>query len=276
MREPADLSDKKLQDYFHTARSIIRQAGSSARDKFDSGDFSIYSKEDGEPVSSMDLQVEDMIISGLQDKFPDHGIVSEEAKTINPEYSLRWILDPLDGTANYTRGIPWYTISLACCHQDSLLLGLIYLPQTDTLYHAVRGEGSFRGRERLQVSDTLKLQKSCLAVELIGSEIEAGRNFPGSNIQEKLGGIRAFGCQSLALALTAAGVFDLTCFMRTNFWDIAAGLLLVEEAGGTVTSLEKRESRRGWRTLAAGRRKLLKKFLALLPEKDTEGEKLLG
>lgn len=103
-------------------------------------------------------------------------------------------------------------------------------------------------------------------MELIGSEVEVSGSFPDFNVQNQVASIRALGSQSLALAYTAAGNCDLVCFLRTNFWDFAAGMVLIEEAGGDVINLSKdHKSPKDWNSLAAGNEKLLQKFTQLIP-----------
>lgn len=254
-------------EYFQTAENIIRQAGELAAENF-TGNFAVSSKSPGNPVTEIDWRIENMIYKKISSKFPDHSFLSEEKIEDNRSSDYRWILDPIDGTSNYIRGIPFFAVSLALCYQDRPLMGMIYHPLDQSFFSAWLQEGAWLDGKPISIAERTNLKKSCLAVELIGSEIEMSDGFPNFDLQNKVASIRALGSQSLGLAYTAAGNFDLVCFLRTNFWDFAAGLVILKEAGSKVTNLSSsHKPQKDWKTIAAGNQELLQKFIQIIPLK---------
>lgn len=195
-------------------------------------------------VSSADLRSEKIIKEELSKARPDFGFIMEESGEVSSDSECRWIVDPLDGTTNFLHGIPHFAISIAMQENEEIKAGIIYDPVNDHLYWAEKGLGAFLNDTRLRVSGRHEIHECVLAtgipwkgrvneeeIKLFSSEL----NWAMHN----LAGVRRFGTASLDLAFVAAGRFDGFWERHLNIWDIAAGILLVKEAGGYVGSLSK-------------------------------------
>ncbi len=189
-------------------------------------------------VTEMDLKSEEWILSSLKKAFPSHGYCSEEKGGVCPtQKEIVWIIDPLDGTVNFAHEIPIFSVSIAACKNAQPFLGVVYQPMTNELFVAEKNKGAFLNGKKLFVSKTKTLSKAFLAT---GFPYKLKEN-PDQCIDRFLPVLkeglpfRRLGSAALDLCYVAAGRFD--GFWETNLqaWDIAAGLLLVEEAGGKVS-----------------------------------------
>lgn len=191
-------------------------------------------------VTEMDGRAEAVIIETLRAAFPTHAILSEERGSVGPASRYRWIIDPLDGTTNYAHGFPVYAVSIALEADGEAVLGVAYDPNLDECFVAERGKGSSLNGEPLQVSETPTLNESLLAT---GFPYNI-REVPDNNLAEhaafshRCRGVRRTGSAALYLCYVAAGRLDGYWELRVGPWDVAAGALIVEEAGGRVTNLE--------------------------------------
>ncbi len=189
-------------------------------------------------VTEIDKGSEEIIIRLLRRYFPSHDILAEESGTrhrLTSEY--RWVIDPLDGTTNYTHGFPVFCVSIGLEWKGELLLGVIYDPNTDELFSAEKGKGAYLNGKRIIVSKVDALQRSLLVT---GFPYNIADN-PGHAVEHfvkflmKSQAVRRMGSAALDLAYVAAGRFDGFWEVELNPWDMAAGVLLVQEAGGIVT-----------------------------------------
>jgi myo-inositol-1(or 4)-monophosphatase len=189
-------------------------------------------------VTEIDKGSEEIIIRLLRQHFPSHDILAEESGTsyrLNSDY--RWIIDPLDGTTNYTHGFPVFCVSIGLEWKGKLLLGVIYDPNTDELFTAEKGKGAYLNGKRITVSKVDALQRSLLVT---GFPYNIADN-PGHAVEHFVKflmtsqAVRRMGSAALDLAYVAAGRFDGFWEVELNPWDMAAGVLLVQEAGGFVT-----------------------------------------
>ncbi|NOQ12924.1 MAG: inositol monophosphatase [Methyloprofundus sp.] len=200
----------------------------------------IDNKEQHDFVTEIDRQAEREIISVIKTAYPDHAILAEESgQHEGNEYT--WIIDPLDGTTNFLHGFPHYAVSIALKHKSRLEVGVIYLPLTNELFTAARGEGAMLNNRRIRVA-----KQASLAGSLIGT------GFPFKAQQQKYldayldmfkavctntSGIRRTGSAAIDLAFLAMGRLDGFWEVDLKPWDIAAGIIIVKEAGGVVTDL---------------------------------------
>ena len=190
-------------------------------------------------VTEMDVRAEELVVGRLAAAFPDDAILSEERGAARGRSGRRWIVDPLDGTTNYAHGVPNFCVSIALEVEGQVALGVAYDPSLDELYVAERGRGATVNDERLAVSTTATLDASLLGTGF-PYNIREGRD---TNLPEyaafavRCRGVRRFGSAVLDLAWVAAGRFDGFWELRLGSWDVAAGSLFVEEAGGQVTNL---------------------------------------
>lgn len=189
-------------------------------------------------VTEADRRAEETIVRRLRQSFPDHDILAEEGDHGRRSSPYSWIIDPLDGTTNFAHGFPWFAISIALAVDGAPVLGVVYNPFHQALFRAEKGRGTFLGEKRLQVSTTDRLDESLLATGFPYDRKESTANNYDHfvNFQQSALACRRAGAASLDLAHVAAGHFDGYWEMKLKPWDMAAGVLMVEEAGGRVTN----------------------------------------
>src|SRR5246127_1113278 len=192
-------------------------------------------------VSLADKRAEEILYQDLAKARPGYGFIGEEGGTREgSDKSHTWIVDPLDGTTNFLHGIPQFAISIGLAREGTVIAGVIYNPANDELYTAERGEGAFLNAQRLRVAGRRKLADCVIACGLphIGRGDHAQFRAEMMDIQDKVAGLRRFGAASLDLAFVAAGRLDGYWERNLSPWDIAAGQILVREAGGIVSGIE--------------------------------------
>jgi myo-inositol-1(or 4)-monophosphatase len=215
------------------ARSLKRDFGEVER-------LQVSLKGPGNFVSAADRRAEEILHDELTRSRPGYGFLGEEGGSRpGSDMTHSWIVDPLDGTTNFLHGIPQFAISIALERQKTVVAGVIYNPATDELFTAERGQGAFLNDRRLRVAARAHLSQAVVACGLPhfgrGDLAVFGKEFAA--VQEHVAGLRRFGAASLDLAWTAAGRFDVYWERNLSAWDMAAGLLMVREAGGFVTDL---------------------------------------
>ena len=188
-------------------------------------------------VTDVDLKAEEKIVNLIKRDYPEDNILSEETKYRIFDSDFRWIIDPLDGTHNYIRGMENFGTSIALAYRDKVILGVIYLPMSDELYFAEKGRGAFLNQRKISVSrkdldhttmiydSTIRLNKGPMLKYL-------------DRLVDFVFNIRMFGSTVRGLTYVAEGKADLEIEYNDKPWDFAAGLLLVEEAGGKATDLK--------------------------------------
>jgi len=226
------------------ASSIAREAGARLREFFTAGVATEY-KGDVDIVTVADRTVEKLVRTRLAEAFPDHGVYGEEGTRDRMEGPFRWYVDPLDGTTNFAHGFPQFCVSLGLeqrpadlkSGQDgTLVAGVIYDPMRDELFTAERGHGAWLNGRPMHVSRTPDLAESLLAT---GFPSKKRHDSPNIHFYHEFTlrshGVRRAGSAALDLAYVAAGRLEAFWEFNLNPWDTAAGILLVEEAGGKVT-----------------------------------------
>ncbi|MDR3465627.1 MAG: inositol monophosphatase family protein [Xanthobacteraceae bacterium] len=191
-------------------------------------------------VSAADKRAEEMLYTDLNKARPGYGFLGEEGGIrAGSDQSHTWIVDPLDGTTNFLHGIPQFAISIGLKREDTVVAGVIYNPANDELYVAERGKGCFLNDQRLRVAARQQLNSSVIACGLphIGRGDLALAQRELAAMMPRVAGLRRFGAASLDLAGVAAGRLDGYWERNLQPWDIAAGLLMVREAGGTVSGI---------------------------------------
>jgi myo-inositol-1(or 4)-monophosphatase len=216
------------------ARSLKRDFGEVER-------LQVSVKGPGNFASAADHRAEEILREALVKARPGYGFLGEEGGRIEgSDGTHTWIVDPLDGTTNFLHGIPQFAISIALERDQAIVAGLIYNPATDELFTAERGKGAVLNDRRLRVAARHRLIDSVVACGLprIGrGDVEQFRK-EFDRVQDKVAGLRRFGAAALDLAWVAAGRFDAVWERDLSAWDMAAGLLMVREAGGYVTDLD--------------------------------------
>jgi len=205
-------------------------------------------------VSAADLRAERTLLNELQKGRPEFGLLMEEGgSTPGEDDRNRWIVDPLDGTTNFLHGVPHFAISIAHEEDGQIVAGAVYQPITDELFWAVKGKGAYLNHRRLRVSSRNNLQDSLLAT---GLPFRGKPKHPAyvatlDALLPQVAGVRRFGAASLDLAWLAAGRFDGFWEFDLEPWDVAAGLFLVREAGGSVSDMAGRDKAWGGREVLA-------------------------
>jgi myo-inositol-1(or 4)-monophosphatase len=221
--------------------AAARKAGRSlARDYGEVEQLQVSIKGPGNFVSAADHRAEDIIFNELSKARHGYGFLMEERGEVpGPDRSHRWIVDPLDGTTNFLHGNPLFAISIALEREEQLVAGVIYNPVMDELYTAEKGKGAFINDRRLRVAARRSLQE-CLLVTGIPHRGRSGHSRfldECSALMRESAGLRRTGAACIDLAWTAAGRFDGYWEHGLKPWDMAAGILLVREAGGIVTDM---------------------------------------
>jgi myo-inositol-1(or 4)-monophosphatase len=205
--------------------------------------FQAREKAPRDLVTDADLASQEAIRAFLAREFPDHGFLGEEAGGAQPAAGARycWIVDPLDGTANYVHGLPYYCVSVALAEWGRVVCGCVFQPCTGECFVAEAGQGAFLDGRRLEVSRVERLAEALLAASF-SPKVERDSPQVAQFVSALLAAqsLRRMGAAALNLAYLAAGRFDAYWATDTKLWDVAAGLLLVQEAGGIVTGLEGR------------------------------------
>ena len=188
-------------------------------------------------VSAADRESEAAIVASIRERFPDDGFLGEEGGRSGGTGGRTWIIDPLDGTSNYLQHFPMWSVSIALRSGDETVAGVIYEPLRDLFFTAQKGAGAFRNEKRMRVSDQARVEGSFLATGFPFRAQEYIEAYVAifTDIIRISKGVRRAGSAALDLAYTAAGVFDGFFEMHLAAWDVAAGSLLVTEAGGVVT-----------------------------------------
>src|SRR6187397_3187632 len=192
-------------------------------------------------VSLADKRAEEMLLTDLAKARPGYGFIGEEGGVrVGDDKTHTWIVDPLDGTTNFLHGIPQFATSIGLRREDTIIAGVIYNPANDELYIAERGKGAFLNDQRLRVAGRRQLNECVVACGLphIGRGDHELALKEMAALQQKVAGFRRFGAASLDLAFVAAGRLDGYWERNLQPWDIAAGQIMVREAGGTVTDID--------------------------------------
>lgn len=214
-------------------------AGSFQRFRFTSP-LAIDLKGDKNLVTEVDRESEGLIVEHLLASFPDHNIVAEEGEYPQGNSPFCWIIDPLDGTTNYAHGFPWFCVSIGLAVDGKIVAGVIYNPMHEELFTAIENCGAFLNGTRLRVSSRAPLHNTLLGT---GFPYDCGTD-PVNNFahfisfQKAARGIRRAGAAALDLAYVAAGRLDGFWELKLKPWDVAAGVLIVQEAGGVVSTFD--------------------------------------
>jgi myo-inositol-1(or 4)-monophosphatase len=218
-------------------------------------------------VTAADRKAEQVLREELTTARPGYCFVGEEGGRIDgPDKTHTWYVDPLDGTTNFLHGIPHFAISIGLEREGTLIAGVIYNPISDEMFVAERGKGAFVNDQRLRVAGRRSLQDAVVACGLPhrgrGGLAEFRTEFAA--VQEQVAGLRRFGAAALDLAYVAAGRFDLYWERNLSSWDMAAGILIVREAGGYATDCDGHDAIFEKGNIVVGNETLQKELLAIL------------
>ena len=233
-----DVKTKGLSKMLSVAQEAALEAGQMLRLHLRT-DFRVSKKGRIDLVTEMDLKAEKIIVDRIRLDFPDHEILAEEGGAQPGNGPCKWIIDPLDGTTNYAHGYRFFCVSIAMEWEGQLSLGVVYDPVTEELFVARKGEGATLNGQPIQVSSEDQLVDSLLCTGFSYDQTEIQRNLELFNrIIFQSQALRRAGAAALDLCYVACGRFDGFWELGLNCWDIAAGRLMVVEAGGGVTAFD--------------------------------------
>ena len=228
--------------------------------------LTVQSKSPNDFVTEVDRAAEQAIIEVLRDAFPGHGILAEESGESGPESEFTWIIDPLDGTTNFIHGMPQYAVSIAQTKNGVLEHAVVYDPNTNEMFTASRGAGAFLNDRRIRVSRRTRLNEALIGTGFPFRQFDHVDAYLAmfKELTQKTAGIRRPGAASLDLAYVAAGRFDGFWEMGLSPWDMAAGVLLIQEAGGLVSDLSGEANYLATGNLVAGSPKIFGQLLPII------------
>ena len=226
----------KLSKYGRAAL-LAAKNGAAVLLKYYGKTLNVAYKGATDPVSQADRNSQKTIINTIKNFFPEHGVLAEEDGVNEAKKDFCWIIDPLDGTVNFVHGVPMFCVSVALRHKGEIIAGVIYSPVMKEVFAAEKGRGAFLNGKKIKVSNTNTLIRS-LAVTGFPYDLGKRRgkiieNF--ANLVPECQGIRRLGSAALDMAYVACGRFEFFWEETLKPWDIAAGIVIVEEAGGIVT-----------------------------------------
>ena len=212
------------------SRSLIRDFGEIEN-------LQVSTKGPGDFVTSADKRTEKILIEELQKAHPEYGIITEEAGIINKSNpDNRWIIDPVDGTMNFLNGIPQFAISIGYEEKGEITCGVIFNPIINEMFVAEKGSGAYLNNTRIRVSNKKKIKDALLVTggPKRASKIKNKIFSEYINVSNEVSNVRKFGSAALDMAYVACGRFDGYWQRELNYWDIAAGIIVIKEAGGFI------------------------------------------
>ena len=226
-----DCDIKKLVDY---AIAWAREAGEVQLKYFRSSHLNIRAKfNDSDIVTEADKASEQVIINNINRTYPQHAILSEEMGGNAIESDYRWIIDPLDGTTNFSNGLPLFSVSIAVEYRGEVIVGVVYAPYLDEMFHAVKGGGAWLNGKPIAPSGKESLSHSVVTTGFpVDKDTTTDNNLDNvSRVLPRVRGMRRLGSAAIDLCYVAAGFLDGYWEMNLHTWDVAAGQLIVQEAG---------------------------------------------
>ncbi len=254
----------------NTAVKAARKAAAIiTRASYDVDKLTIRAKQKNDFVSEVDHAAEEAIIAVLREAYPDHGFLAEESGETDAQREFVWVIDPLDGTTNFLHGFPQYCVSIALMQKGVAQQAVVFDPNRNELFTATKGVGAYLNDRRIRVTKTDKIEETLIGT---GFPFREQANLDEyvrmmRNVMRTTAGIRRPGAAALDLAWVAAGRMDGFFEIGLSPWDMAAGALLVREAGGLVTDLEGNPGYMESGRVIAANAKVFSAFLKLLNEK---------
>ncbi|MFC1898411.1 inositol monophosphatase family protein [Candidatus Cloacimonadota bacterium] len=247
-------------------KQLAQDAGEIIRHAYYKPDTKLEHKGEIDIVTETDLKCEEFIVIRIQEKFPTDGIMTEEQDIINPDSNRMWIIDPLDGTTNFSHRFPFCAVSIGLEMEGEIKFGVVFAPILNELFWAEKGKGSFLNGKQIQVSQTDQIS-NCLV----------GTGFPYDRWQQadfyireylaftkKCQGVRRAGAAAIDLCYVACGRLDGFFERKLKPWDMAAGSLIISEAGGKITQFDSSDWHYSDQTILASNRIIHKEMVDIL------------
>ena len=248
------------------SRSLIRDFGEIEN-------LQVLAKGPGDFVTSADKRTEKILIDELQKAHPEYGIITEETGVINKSnFKNRWIIDPIDGTMNFLNGIPQFAISIGYEEEGEIKCGVIFNPIMNELFCAEKGNGAYLNNSRIRVSNKKKITDALLVTggPKGASKIKDKIYSEYINVSNNVSNVRKFGSAALDMAYVACGRFDGYWQRELNYWDIAAGIIILKEAGGFINFFEEDINEPIKKNILATNSSIHEQLKDLIDKKDIE------
>ncbi|MDJ0788262.1 MAG: inositol monophosphatase family protein [Myxococcota bacterium] len=259
----------ETDDIFALARRLALEAGAIQRERYETA-LEIQTKSAAvDLVTEVDRACEALVVSAIEKERPDDAILAEEGSGRDVAGATwRWVIDPLDGTTNFAHGYPRFCVSIGVEREGEAHVGVVYDPLMGELYHAIQGRGAFRGEQAIRVSPETRLDRALLATGFAydrrDSERDNMRNF-GTMLKEARA-LRRDGSAALDLCYVACGRLDGYWELRLAPWDVAAGGLIVEEAGGRMSDMAGGDAHREGHTVVSSNGAIHDRMLEILED----------
>ena len=255
------------------SKACIKASRSLIRDFGEIENLQVSSKGPGDFVSSADKRTEKILIEELQKAHPEYGIITEETGIINKSnIKNRWIIDPIDGTMNFLNGVPQFAISIGYEENGEIVCGVIFNPILNEMFIAEKGNGAYLNNTRMRVSNKKKIKDSLLVTggPRGTSQIKDKIFSEYITVSKNVSNVRKFGSAALDMAYVACGRFDGYWQRELNYWDIAAGIIILKEAGGFVDFFEEDENLPFKKNILATNANIHDELKDLINKKDIE------
>ena len=235
------MEKPQLEKLCYSTRQLVAEVGSFIKKEVGKvGLNSIETKSKNSLVSYVDKTAEKRLVSGLQARLDGAAFLTEEETIVASEGTYQWIIDPLDGTTNFLHQLPIFSISIALRFENKIIMGIVYEVNNDECFYAYQGGGAWLNDEKISVSSNLAFEDTLIATGFPYYDFQHIDAYFGvlRNFVERTRGIRRMGSAAVDLAYVACGRFDGFFEYSLNAWDVAAGIILIEEAGGKVSDFQ--------------------------------------
>jgi myo-inositol-1(or 4)-monophosphatase len=254
-------------------RACMKASRSLIRDFGEIENLQVLSKGPGDFVTSADKRTEKILIEELQKAHPEYGIVTEETGMINKSNTKnRWIIDPIDGTMNFLNSVPQFAISIGYEEDGEIICGVIFNPIMNEMFCAEKGNGAYLNNSRIRVSNKKKIKDALIVTggPKGASKIKDKIFSEYINVSKNVSNVRKFGSAALDMAYVACGRFDGYWQRELNYWDIAAGIIILKEAGGFVDFFEDDKNAPLKKNILATNSNIHEELRDLINKKDIE------
>ncbi len=254
-------------------KACLKASRSLIRDFGEIENLQVSTKGPGDFVSSADKRTEKVLIEELQKAHPEYGIITEESGIINKSnIKNRWVIDPIDGTMNFLNGVPQFAISIAYEENNEIMCGVIFNPIMNEMFIAEKGSGAYLNNSRIRVSNKNKIRDALLVTggPKQSSKIKDKIFSEYINVSKNVSNVRKFGSAALDIAYVACGRFDGYWQRELNYWDVAAGLIILKEAGGFVDFFEQDNNDFLKKNILASNSKIHDELRGLIIKKNIE------
>lgn len=227
-----------IKQIYQSTKDVTLEVGEFIRQESNAFDLDrVEKKGKNDLVSYVDKEAERRIVKKLREILPSAGYVTEEGTTEQVKAKYRWVIDPLDGTTNFIHGLPIFSISIALMNEEKVELGIVYEVNRQEFFHAIRGQGAWCNDNEMHVSEASTIGDSLLATGFPYHNFEKLNEYLSilNELMKNTHGLRRMGSAAVDLAYVACGRYEGYFEYNLNPWDVAAGTLLVQEAGGCVT-----------------------------------------